>query len=98
MRSASLLRPSILVLALALGDAASGRAATLSERAAQIDAPAHGGEVTLAGPLQVGGAEIVPAAGTRVRALVAGGAPCGLVFEGPAELRYRVEDRFSIPV
>ncbi len=75
-----------------------GWGATLAERAAQIDAPERGGEVTLAGPLKVGRAEIVPAAGTRVRSLLAGGVPCGLVIEGPAQLRYRVEDRFSIPV
>ena len=54
--------------------------------------------MTLSGPLKVGRGEIVPAAGTRVRALLAGGVPCGLVFEGPAQLRYRVEDRFSAPV
>ena len=53
MRSASLLRSSILVLAIALFSA-EGRAATLSERAAAIDAPALGGEVTLAGPLKIG--------------------------------------------
>ncbi len=98
MPSACFLRSILLVLSIALGSAASSRGATLAERAAQIDAPARGGEVTLAGPLKVGRAEIVPAAGTRVRTLMAGGAPCGLVFEGPAELRYRVEDRFSIPV
>jgi hypothetical protein len=97
MRSASLLRSCILVLALA-PFCAEGRAATLSERAAQIDGPALGGYVTLAGPLAVGRAEIAPAKGTRVRALLAGGVPCGLVFEGPAQLRYRVEDRFSAPV
>ncbi len=88
----------MLTLALALGGAAASRGATLAERAAQIDAPARGGEVTLAGPLKVGRAEIVPAAGTRVRTLMAGGVPCGLVLEGPAQLRYLVEDRFSIPV
>jgi len=97
MRSAILLRANILVLALALSVSAS-HGATLAERAAAIDGPARGVEVTLAGPLQVGRAEIVPAAGTRVRTLLAGGVPCGLVFEGPAALRYRVEDRFSTPV
>jgi len=91
-------RSSLLVLVLALLGAAAGRGATLSERAAAIDAPALGAEVKLAGPLQVGRAEIVPAEGTRVRSLLAGGAPCGVVLEGPAALRYRVEDRFSIPV
>ena len=96
MRAARFLRSILLVLALF--HAAAGRGATLAERAAQIDAPARGGEVTLAGPLQVGRARIVPAEGTRVRALMAGGVPCGLVLEGPAQLRYRVEDRFSAPV
>ena len=92
------MRSVLLVLSLALLAAAPGRGATLAERAAQIDAPARGGEVTLSGPLQVGRARIVPAKGTRVRSLTAGGVPCGLVVEGPAELVYRVEDRFSIPV
>jgi hypothetical protein len=92
------LRSSVLLLASVLGAAAAGHGATLAERAAAIDAPARGGEVTLAEPLRVGRAEIVPVEGTRVRVLLAGGAPCGLVFEGPARLRYRVEDRFSVPV
>ncbi|MEA2561859.1 MAG: hypothetical protein QOH06_3363 [Acidobacteriota bacterium] len=94
-------RLSLLFLALSFGTVATGRAATLAERAAQIDAPVRGGEVTLAGPLQIGRAEIVPEPGTRVHTLMAGGiggVPCGLVLEGPAQLRYRVEDRFSIPV
>ncbi len=101
MRSGRLFRSSVLALALLLSLLLSGavaRAATLAERAAAIDAPARGGEVTLSGPLRVGRAEIVPVKGTRVRTLMAGGVPCGLVFEGPAQLRYRVEDRFSIPV
>src|SRR5918993_561931 len=94
----SMLRSGVLTLVLVFCGAASSRGATLAERAAQIDAPARGGEVTLAGPLKVGRAEIVPEPGTRVRTLMAGGVPCGLVFEGPAQLRYRVEDRFSVPV
>jgi hypothetical protein len=88
----------VLVLALALGGVAEARGATLAERAAVIDAPAPGGELKLDGPLKVGRAEITPAAGTRVRVLLALGTPCGVVFEGPARLRYRVEDRFSAPV
>lgn len=91
-------RSTVLALALALGSAAASRGATLAERAAAIDAPARGSEVTLAGPLKVGRAEITPEAGTRVRALLASGTPCGLVFEGRARLVYRVEDRFSAPV
>ncbi|HEV2847292.1 MAG TPA: M1 family aminopeptidase [Thermoanaerobaculia bacterium] len=87
-----------LLLGLVLLGPAAIRGATLAERAAAIDAPALGKEVKLSGPLQVGRAEIVPAEGTRVRALIAGGTPCGLVVEGPARLRYRVEDRFSAPV
>jgi hypothetical protein len=88
----------VLVLALAIGGAAVGQGATLAERAAAIDAPAPGGELKLDGPLKVGRAEITPAAGTRVRVLLALGTPCGVVFEGPARLRYHVEDRFSAPV
>lgn len=89
---------AVLVLALTLGSTAAGQGATLAERAAAIDAPAPGGELKLTAPLAVGRAEITPAAGTRVRALLAHGAPCGLVVDGPARLRYRVEDRFSVPV
>jgi hypothetical protein len=91
-------RAGALTLALILAGSAGSRGATLAERAAQIDTPVRGGEVTLAGPLQIGRAEIVPEPGTRVHALMASGVPCGLFFEGPAQLRYRVEDRFSIPV
>ncbi|HWN43237.1 MAG TPA: hypothetical protein VNW71_13510, partial [Thermoanaerobaculia bacterium] len=58
----------------------------------------RGGEVTLAGPLKVGRAEIVPAAGTRVRTLMAGGVPCGLAVEGPAQLRYPLGHRDAEPV
>jgi Peptidase family M1 domain len=83
---------------LTLGGAAAGRGATMAERAAAIDAPAPGGELKLDGPFKVGRAEITPAAGTRVRVLLALGTPCGVVFEGPARLRYHVEDRFSAPV
>ncbi|HET9227705.1 MAG TPA: M1 family aminopeptidase [Thermoanaerobaculia bacterium] len=89
--------PSSL-LVLALFASAPGRGATLTERAAQIDAPTRGGVLTLSGPIQVGRAEIVPAKGTLVRSLMAGGVPCGLVVEGPAQLVYRVEDRFTLPV
>ncbi|HKV08390.1 MAG TPA: hypothetical protein VJ725_09645 [Thermoanaerobaculia bacterium] len=91
---------SILSLALAtvfLGPAAV-RAATLAERAAAIDAPAPGKELKLSGPLQVGRAEIVPEVGTRVRVLTAGGVSCGLVVDGPARLRYRVEEFYTAPV
>lgn len=90
--------PVFLALSLVLTGPAASHAATLVERAASIDAPAGGGALTLSGPLQVGRAEISPAPGTRVRTLLAQGAPCGVVFEGPARLRYRVEDRFSAPV
>src|SRR4030095_10066535 len=62
------------------------------------DAPASGTEVTLTAPLKIGRAEIAPAAGTRVRTLLAHGLPGGVVFAGPAHLRYRVEDRFSVPM
>lgn len=88
----------IFALVLFICGAAASPAATLAERAASIDAPAPGKEITLDGPLKVGRAEIVPAAGTRVRTLLAGGTPCGLVVDGPARLRYRLEDRFSAPV
>lgn len=102
-----LLSRSLVILALVLGGEAAGRAATLAERAAAIDAPVRGPELTLDAPLKVGRATIVPAAGTRVRVLLAdgiggmggmGGMPCGLVFEGPSRLVYRIEDRFSAPV
>ena len=92
------LRAGALTLALVFSGSAASQGATLAERAAQIDAPSRGGYVTLDGPLKIGRAEIVPSEGTRVRSLLAGGVPCGLVFEGPAQLRYRVEDKFSIPV
>ena len=91
-------RPVVVALAAALSAAVASEGATLSERAAGIDSPVRGGEVTLAAPLKVGRAEITPAPGTRVRAMLAQGIPCGLVFEGPARLVYRVEDRFSAPV
>ncbi|MES1245287.1 MAG: M1 family aminopeptidase [Acidobacteriota bacterium] len=92
------LHSSVLLLVSVLGTAAASHGATLAERAAAIDAPVRGGEVRLAEPLRVGRAEIVPGEGTPVRALFAAGVPCGLVLDGPARLRYRVEDRFSVPV
>lgn len=88
---------SLLVLALAVCPA-SGHAVTLAERAAAIDAPSRGPEIALDAPLQVGRAAIAPAAGTRVRTLLADGVACGLAVEGPARLTYRVEDPFSVPV
>lgn len=90
--------PGLLAFAIALALPAAGPAATLAERAATIDAPVRGDELKLSSPLEVGRAEIVPAEGTRVRTLLAQGVPCGIIFEGPARLRYRVEDRFSAPV
>lgn len=90
---------STLVFSLVLwGAGRASLAATFPERAAAVDAPAVGGEVSLAGPLQVGRAAIVPLPGTHVRILTALGTPCGLVVDGPARLAYRVEDRFSAPV
>jgi peptidase M1-like protein len=96
--SRSLMFRGVLVLTLFLGSSAQVQSATLTERATAIDAPAAGGELTLTAPLQVGRAEIIAAKETRVRTLFAGGIPCGVVFDGPASLRYRVEDRFSLPV
>ena len=92
------MRSRVLVVVLFFFAAASSRGATLAERAAQIDAPTRGGVMTLSGPIQVGRAEIVPAKGTLVRSLMAGGVPCGLVVEGPAQLLYKVDDRFTLPV
>ena len=46
----------------------------------------------------VGRAEIVPEAGARAFALTDGERRCGLLLIGPSRLRYRVEDRYSIPV
>lgn len=89
---------AVLALTLALGCAAAGQGATLAERAAAIDAPSLGSELKLAAPLQIGRAEITPAAGARVRVLLAHDTPCGFAIDGPARLRYRVEDRFSVPV
>ena len=95
------MRSRVVLVVLALCISVPSRAAdfaTLAERAAQIDAPTRGGVITLSGPIQVGHAEIVPAKGTLVRSLMAGGVPCGLVVEGPAQLLYRVDDRFTLPV
>ena len=89
------MRSRVVLVVLALCISAPSRGATLAERAAQIDAPTRGGVITLSGPIQVGRAEIVPAKGTLVRSLMAGGVPCGLVVEGPAQLLYRVDDRFT---
>ncbi len=83
---------SLLALAVPL------RSATLAERAAALDAPARGAAIALVAPLAVGHGEIVPAAGARVYPLIAAGAVCGLLVDGPARLRYRVDDRISVPV
>ena len=78
--------------------AAPLHAGPLAARAAAIDNPRRGDVVALAGPLRLGRGEILPAAGTRVHALLADGVPCGLLVDGKARFRYRVEDRFSMPV
>jgi hypothetical protein len=78
--------------------AAPLHAGPLAARAAAIDSPRRGDVVTLTGPLLLGRGEILPAAGTRVYALLADGVPCGLLVDGRARFRYRVEDRFSMPV
>ncbi|HEV8629278.1 MAG TPA: M1 family aminopeptidase [Thermoanaerobaculia bacterium] len=78
--------------------AAPAFAGALAARAAIIDAPRRSAEIAMSGPLQIGRGEITLAARTHAYALLAAGAPCGLLIDGPATLRYRVEDRFSLPV
>ena len=72
--------------------------AGLVQEAAAIDAPGVGGELHLDGPLPVGHGEIVPAAGTRILVLLAGGEPCGVLVDGPARFTYTVDNPFSVPV
>ena len=84
--------------ALALAGAAPARGGPLADRAAAIDGPRVGAPIALAAPLAVGRGEIAVAPGARVHPLFAQGTPCGLLVEGPARFRYRVEDRFSVPV
>ncbi len=69
-----------------------------AEWAAAVDAPQVGALVTLPGALAIGRARITPQPGCTTRVLTAGGERCGLLLSGPAELVYRVEDRFSAPV
>ncbi len=92
------MRPSIsLLFAVTLHVALSGpgATATLAEQAELLDAPRIGGVVEGAGQIRLGRGEIIPAAGTAVRVLVAGDEPCGLAVLGPAQFVYRIEDRFS---
>lgn len=87
------------IAALVLATSAAASAQSLADRAAAIDAPRRGAEVALDGPLVVGHAEIAPAPGTRVYALLGANAvPCGLLVDGKAKLTYTVDDRFSVPV
>ncbi len=89
---------AVLGGALALAGAAPGRGGPLADRAAAIDGPRVGAPIALAAPLAVGRGEIAVAPGARVHPLFAQGVPCGLLVDGPARFRYRVEDRFSVPV
>lgn len=62
-----------------------------------IENPTITAEVDPPSTLRVGRAEIRPGAGTRLFLFSVGGREAGYVLDGPAELVYRVEDRFSVP-
>lgn len=96
-----------LLLAVALLGAAPGAADNAGEAAAG-PAPAFGaaleavenpkiiGEMAAPATLQVGRAEIRPAAQSRLFIFAADGKPAGYVLDGRGTLVYRVEDRFSV--
>jgi hypothetical protein len=93
------------LLALAASTRVAGATETRPPAAADLvpqfqalQAPVVSGAVDAPPELQVGRATIRPASGARLLVLSAMGRACGLVLDGPAQLRYRVEDRFSIPL
>ncbi len=63
-----------------------------------LDAPAVVGRLPAPQLIRVGRAEIRPGAGGFLLVLEAGGRRCGWILDGPSQLTYRVEDRFSMPV
>lgn len=94
--AAVLLAFLVPLLASASAGPASGTA--LAARAAELDRPAVGDPVELRAPLRIGRAEIALGPAATARVLVAGGRSCGLWIDGPATFRYRVDDRFSLPI
>lgn len=81
-----------------MADTAAAPATDLAQLLEAIQRPAVTGLVDAPTELRIGRAAIRPASGAKLLVLSAQGRPCGLVLDGPAQLTYRVEDRFSIPV
>ena len=88
---------SALLLLAVCAALPAAAAPTLAELAVAVESPRVGGEVAPA-PLALGRGVVTPAAGTSVRLLTAGGEAVGLLVDGPATLRYTVEDPLSVPV
>jgi hypothetical protein len=93
------LAAAVLLGGLTIASAAPAGAATdLAASWSAIESPAVLGELDVPPALSVGRAEIVPAAGARLFVLGAGAQPCGLLLVGKAQLRYRIEDPYSMPI
>ena len=91
-------RATALALCLCLAGAAAVRGNDLAGSWRAIEQPVIGGELDAPAAITVGRAEIVPAPGARLFVLAAGAQPCGLLLRGRAELRYALEDPFSVPI
>ena len=70
---------------------------TLAKAVHAIESPSITGEMDAPPALQVGRAEIQPAAGSKLYVLSAQGKAVGYLLTGSSKFVYRVEDRFSIP-
>lgn len=75
----------------------AGTAATLAERATQIDRPTVLGAVR-AEPIGFGRGVVTPRAGARVWLLGAGDTPCALWLEGGGTFAYAIDDPVVVPV
>ncbi|MEO1085365.1 MAG: M1 family aminopeptidase [Acidobacteriota bacterium] len=68
---------------------------TLEAQFAAIENPTIVGAVAAPDKLEVGRAEIRPAAGSQLLVFEVAGQPAGYVLDGPGTLLYRVDDKFS---
>ena len=91
-------RLAVFVASSTLAFAGAAAANDLASAWKAIESPTVLGELDPPAALTVGRAEIVPAAGARLFVLGAGAQPCGLLLTGQAELRYAIEDSFSVSV
>jgi hypothetical protein len=93
-----LIFPLWLAAAAAPALAADAETPSLGARYDALGTPNVAGTIAAPAELKVGHATITPSSGARLLVLEANGRRCGWVLDGTAQLVYRVEDRFSVPI